>query len=142
MSNINDRIKDVEENVSLNSLNWDKKEEAYNAGRGVDKNKKASKIINVEGGKVEEGSKEAVNGDQLHDYTKKQTDMILDKAKEYTYEKVSNIVKDAVKKVYSYTEIKFAALSYTVGDVRKEARQVAAIDLAVSNLSYEDTLGL
>ncbi len=90
---------------------------AFNAGRGVDKNKKASKIINVEGGKVEEGSKEAVNGDQLHDYTKKQTYTILDKAKEYTDEKVSNIVKDGVKEVYSYTDMKFVTLSYAVEDI-------------------------
>ncbi|WP_330168582.1 hypothetical protein [Bartonella grahamii] len=73
-------------------------------------------------GKVKKGSKKAVSGDQLHDYTKEQTDMIFDKAKEYTDEKVSNIVKDGVKEVHSYTEIKFAALSYTVEDIRKEAR--------------------
>ncbi|WP_375650961.1 hypothetical protein [Bartonella sp. OT172YNZD] len=50
-----------------------KKEEAYNAGRGIDKNKKASKIINVEGGKVEAGSKEAVNGGQLWEINQKIT---------------------------------------------------------------------
>ncbi|WP_375660321.1 hypothetical protein [Bartonella sp. CL74QHWL] len=123
MSNINDHIKDVEENVSSNSLNWDEKEETYNAGRDVDKNKKASKIINLEGG----NSKEAINGDQLHDHTKKQTDMILDKAKEYTDEKVPSIEKDGVKEVHSYTKMQFAALSYTVEDIRKESRHAAAI---------------
>ncbi len=72
---------------------------------------------NVAAGRIEKGLIEAVNGDQLHDYTKKQTDMILDKVKEYTDEKVSNIVKEGVKEVHSYTEIKFAALSYTVEDI-------------------------
>nr|WP_039759717.1 YadA-like family protein [Bartonella queenslandensis] len=37
--------------------------------------------------------------------------------------------------------MKFEALSYAVEDVRKEAKQVAAIGLAVSNLRYNDTLG-
>ncbi|SSZ39876.1 Adhesin yadA precursor [Bartonella grahamii] len=54
---------------------------------------------------------------------------------------MSNIVKDGVKEVYSYTDMKFVTLSYAVEDVRKEARQAAAIGLAVSNLSYDDTLG-
>nr|WP_142417215.1 YadA-like family protein [Bartonella massiliensis] len=98
-------------------------------------------IANVANGKIEKGSKEAVNGDQLHDYTKEQMGIILDKAKEYTDEKVANIVKDGVKEVHSYTEMKFAALSYTVEDIRKEVRQAAAIGLAVSNLSYDDSPG-
>ncbi|WP_375650962.1 hypothetical protein [Bartonella sp. OT172YNZD] len=98
-------------------------------------------IDNVAAGRVKKGSREAVKGDQLHDYMKKQTDMILDKAKEYMNEKVSNIVKDGVKEVHSYTEIKFAALSHIVEDIRKEARQAAAIGLAVSDLSYENSPG-
>ncbi len=67
--------------------------------------------------------------------------MILDKAKEYTDEQVSHLVKDGVSEANSYTDMKFATLSYTVEDVRKEARQAAAIGLAVSNLSYDDTPG-
>ncbi|ETS16317.1 YadA-like family protein [Bartonella henselae] len=37
--------------------------------------------------------------------------------------------------------MKFEALSYAVEDVRKEARQAAAIGLAVSNLRYYDIPG-
>ncbi|WP_208433365.1 YadA-like family protein, partial [Bartonella koehlerae] len=41
----------------------------------------------------------------------------------------------------AYTDMKFETLSYAVEDVRKEARQAAAIGLAVSNLSYDDKPG-
>uniref|UniRef100_UPI0035CFE800 YadA-like family protein n=1 Tax=Bartonella sp. LB28NMGDW TaxID=3243549 RepID=UPI0035CFE800 len=59
----------------------------------------------------------------------------------YTDEKVSHIVKDGVNEANSYTDMKFETLNYAVEDVRKEARQAAAIGLAVSNLSYDDTPG-
>ncbi|MET3590464.1 autotransporter adhesin, partial [Bartonella silvatica] len=40
-----------------------------------------------------------------------------------------------------YTDTKFETLSYAIEDVRKEARQAAAIGAAVANLSYDDTPG-
>ncbi|MET3589662.1 autotransporter adhesin, partial [Bartonella silvatica] len=40
-----------------------------------------------------------------------------------------------------YTDTKFETLSYAIEDVRKEARQAAAIGLAVSNLRYYDIPG-
>ncbi len=62
---------------------------------------------------------------------------VLEDANKYTDEQVSHLVKDGVSEANSYTDMKFATLSYTVEDVRKEARQAAAIGLAVSNLSYD-----
>ncbi len=102
-------------------------------------------IDNVAAGKVEEGSKQAVNGGQLYDYTKQQMEIVLDDAKQYTDKRVNNIVvnaiDDAVDKSKQYTDMRFEALSYGIENARKEARQAAAIGLAVSNLRYDDTPG-
>ncbi|ETS16539.1 hypothetical protein Q649_00418, partial [Bartonella quintana JK 73] len=52
-------------------------------------------IDNVADGKIEKGSKEAVNGGQLHDYTEQQMKVVLDDAKKYTDERIKNITVDA-----------------------------------------------
>ncbi|WP_375668708.1 YadA-like family protein, partial [Bartonella sp. AP36NXGY] len=70
-----------------------------------------------------------------------QMKIVLEDANKYTDEKVSGLVNDAVHESKSYTDIKFETLNYAIQDVRKEARQAAAIGLAVSNLSYDDTPG-
>ncbi|EJF83318.1 Vomp family autotransporter [Bartonella rattimassiliensis] len=102
-------------------------------------------IDNIADGKIEKGSKEAVNGGQLHDYTKEQMKVILDKSKQYTDQRVNNIVidaiDDAVDQAKQYTDMKFDVLNYRIDNVKKEARQAAAIGLAVSNLRYNDTPG-
>ncbi|WP_375627407.1 Vomp family autotransporter [Bartonella sp. PS17NMGDW] len=102
-------------------------------------------IDNVADGKIEKGSKEAVNGGQLHDYTKEQMKIILDQSKHYTDQRVNNIVvdaiDDAVDRANQYTDMKFNVLNYSIENVKKEARQAAAIGLAVSNLRYNDTPG-
>ncbi|WP_035011669.1 Vomp family autotransporter [Bartonella vinsonii] len=102
-------------------------------------------IDNVADGKIEKGSKEAVNGGQLRDYTEQQMKIILDESKHYTDQRVNNIVvdaiDDAVNQANHYTNIKFEALNYNIENVRKEARRAAAIGLAVSNLRYNDTPG-
>ncbi|WP_375666157.1 Vomp family autotransporter [Bartonella sp. TT121SHDZB] len=102
-------------------------------------------IDNVADGKIEKGSKEAVNGGQLHDYTKEQMKIILDESKHYTDQRVNNIVidaiDDAVDQSKQYTDMKFDVLNYSIESVKKEARQAAAIGLAVSNLRYNDTPG-
>ncbi|WP_413154566.1 YadA-like family protein, partial [Bartonella sp. cb54] len=90
-------------------------------------------IDNLANGYVEAGSKEAVNGGQLHDKMK----TVLGNAEKYTDEKIG----DAINQVNSHTDMKFAALSYEIEHVRQEARQAAAIGLAVSNLRYDDTPG-
>ncbi|AFR25874.1 Vomp family autotransporter [Bartonella quintana] len=102
-------------------------------------------IDNVADGKIEKGSKEAVNGGQLHDYTEQQMKVALDDAKKYTDERIKNItvdaIDDAVSQAKDYTDMKFEALNYGIEGARKEARQAAAIGLAVSNLRYNDTPG-
>ncbi|WP_375697012.1 YadA-like family protein, partial [Bartonella sp. AC70YNML] len=94
-------------------------------------------IDNVADGRIEKGSKEAVNGGQLHDYTEEQMKIVLNDANKYTADQVSKGVNEAK----SYTDMKFDALSYDITNVRKEARQAAAIGLAVSNLRYFDDPG-
>nr|CBI81275.1 hypothetical protein B11C_150103 [Bartonella sp. 1-1C] len=86
-------------------------------------------IDNVGDGKVEKGSKEAINGGQLYE----QMAVVLDDSKKYTDEKIQE-AKD-------YTDMKFESLNYNIEGVKKEARQAAAIGLAVSNLRYEDAPG-
>ncbi|BBL52874.1 variable outer membrane protein B [Bartonella quintana] len=102
-------------------------------------------IDNVADGKIEKGSKEAVNGGQLHDYTEQQMKVVLDDAKKYTDERIKNItvdaLDDAVSQAKDYTDMKFEALNYGIEGARKEAMQAAAIGLAVSNLRYHDTPG-
>ncbi|WP_051018520.1 YadA-like family protein [Bartonella queenslandensis] len=102
-------------------------------------------IDNVADGRIESGSKEAVTGGQLHDYTDQHMKLVLYDAKKYTDERFNNIIDNTVNNVVnetkSYTDIKFEALRYEIKEVRKESRRAAAIGLAVSNLSYEDTPG-
>ncbi|WP_375678943.1 YadA-like family protein, partial [Bartonella sp. AP33XZML] len=73
--------------------------------------------------------------------TEEQMKIVLEDANKYTDEKVSSLVNDAVNESKSYTDIKFETLNYAIQDVRKEARQAAAIGLAVSNLRYNDAPG-
>ncbi|WP_075320653.1 YadA-like family protein, partial [Bartonella henselae] len=96
---------------------------------------------NVADGDIKEGSKQAVNGGQLRDYTEKQMKIVLEDAKKYTDERFNDVVNNGVNEAKAYTDMKFEALSYAVEDVRKEARQAAAIGLAVSNLRYYDIPG-
>ncbi|WP_455477230.1 YadA-like family protein [Bartonella sp. B41] len=94
-------------------------------------------IDNLADGRVEEGSKEAVNGGQLYSYTKEQIDVVFKDAQKYTDESINNAVNGA--KIY--TDMQFESLKYGIDDVRKEAKQAAAIGLAVSNLRYYDVPG-
>ncbi|ENN93266.1 YadA-like family protein [Bartonella bovis] len=104
-------------------------------------------IDNVADGKIEEGSKQAINGGQLHDYTKEQMDLVLADANKYTDEKIQNIKNaeniptDIIIQANAYTDMKFNALNSEIKNAQKEARQAAAISLAVSNLRYNDTPG-
>ncbi|OPB29116.1 YadA-like family protein [Bartonella sp. WD12.1] len=95
-------------------------------------------IDNVADGEIEEGSKQAVNGGQL----KEQMSVVLADANKYTDEKIGNMVSDAVEQANAYTDMKFEALNYKVEGVQKEARQAAAIGLAVANLHYIETPGM
>ncbi|MBB5073309.1 autotransporter adhesin [Bartonella callosciuri] len=81
----------------------------------------------------------------MHDYTEQQMKVVLDDAKKYTDERIKDItigaIDDAVSRAKDYTDMKFEALNYNIEGARKEARQGAAIGLAVSNLRYFDTPG-
>ncbi|EJF79823.1 hypothetical protein MCO_00516, partial [Bartonella sp. DB5-6] len=90
-------------------------------------------IANVGDGVISETSKQAINGGQLHQYTAQKMQEVLSDAKQYT--------DNRFNEAKSYTNMKFEALSYNIENVRKEARQAAAIGLAVSNLRYFDEPG-
>ncbi|WP_375644229.1 MULTISPECIES: YadA-like family protein [unclassified Bartonella] len=137
---ITDQVKDIENKVTEGSVQYDKDESGKKTNKvtlvGVDDSSPVL-IDNVDDGKIEKDSKEAVNGGQLKD----KMDFVLENAKKYTDEKVSHLVKDGVNEANSYTDMKFSTLSYAVEDVRKEARQAAALGLAVSGLRYSDIPG-
>ncbi|WP_432788454.1 YadA-like family protein [Bartonella sp. C271] len=90
-------------------------------------------IDNIGDGKVEKGSKEAINGGQLYE----KMEIVLDDAKKYTDEKM----KDAVSEAKDYTDMKFDSLNYNIEGVKQEARQAAAIGIAAANLRYNETPG-
>ncbi|PIT70306.1 Vomp family autotransporter [Bartonella tribocorum] len=144
VDNINNRVDVIEEDA----VRYDRDENGKKVNKITLKGGDASEpvlIDNVADGKIEKGSKEAVNGGQLHDYTKEQTKLVLDESKHYTDQRIRNItidaIDDAVERAKQYTDMKFDALNYSIESVKKEARQAAAIGLAVSNLRYNDTPG-
>ncbi|WP_375704137.1 Vomp family autotransporter [Bartonella sp. AD328YNZD] len=141
---LDQHVKDIETAVIDGAVNYDKDAEGKktNSITLVGGNDSEPVLIdNVGDGKIETGSKEAVNGGQLHDYTEEQMKIVLDDAKKYTADQVSGLINDGFNESKSYTDMKFEALNYAIEDVRKEARQAAAVGLAVSNLSYDDTPG-
>ena len=77
-------------------------------------------------------------------YTDTKTEWAVDQSKAYTDTTAGNTLKSA----NAYTDQKFDALdqqmgnlSSQIGDVRKEARQAAAIGLAAASLRYDDRPG-
>ncbi|WP_375667571.1 YadA-like family protein [Bartonella sp. CL435QHHD] len=138
---ITDQVKDIENRVTEGSVQYDKDKET---GKKTNKvslvgGDESSPVLiaNVADGKIEKDSKEAVNGGQLKD----KMDFVLESANKYTDEQISHLVKDGVSGANSYTDMKFSTLSYAVEDVRKEARQAAAVGLAVAGLRYSDIPG-
>uniref|UniRef100_UPI0035CEFF1D YadA-like family protein n=3 Tax=Bartonella TaxID=773 RepID=UPI0035CEFF1D len=135
---------DIETAVIDGAVNYDKDAEGKksNSITLVGGNDSEPVLIdNVGDGKIEIGSKEAVNGGQLHDYTEEQMKIVLDDAKKYTADQVSGLINNGFNESKSYTDMKFEALNYAIEDVRKEARQAAAVGLAVAGLRYNDTPG-
>ncbi|WP_375677667.1 YadA-like family protein [Bartonella sp. AP72JLCBS] len=138
---ITDQVKDIENKVTEGSVQYDKDKKT---GKKTNKvslvgGDESSPVLiaNVADGKIEKDSKEAINGGQLKD----KIDFVLESANKYTDEKISHLVKDGVNEANSYTDMKFSTLSYAVEDVRKEARQAAAVGLAVAGLRYSDIPG-
>ncbi len=141
---IDKQVKDIESVITDGVVNYDKDGDGKktNSITLVGGNESDPVLIdNVADGEIESGSKEAVNGGQLYDYTEQQMKIVLDDAKKYTDDQVSSLVSDGVNEAKTYTDMKFETLNYAIEDVRKEARQAAAIGLAVSNLRYYDIPG-
>ncbi|WP_273757184.1 Vomp family autotransporter, partial [Bartonella sp. MM73XJBT] len=151
ITNINVRVDNIDDkvnNIAEDAVRYDRDENGKKTNKITLKGGDPSEpvmIDNVADGRIEKSSKEAVNGGQLHDYTKEQMKIVLDESKKYTDQRVNNIVidaiDDAVDKSKHYTDMKFNALNYSIEGARKEARQAAAIGLAVANLRYNETPG-
>ncbi|WP_375676565.1 YadA-like family protein [Bartonella sp. CB10SXKL] len=139
VTDVTGRVTEVEKKVNV-AVSYDTDDSGKKINsitlKGVDDSDPVL-ITNVQDGKIEHDSKDAVNGGQLYDHTAEQMKITLDSAKKYTDDQVNNGVNAAK----SYTDMKFDALSYDITNVRKEARQAAAIGLAVSNLRYFDDPG-
>ncbi|WP_455478677.1 YadA-like family protein [Bartonella sp. B10] len=134
------QVQDIENSVKHEVVNYDKDEHGnkINSIALVGGNESEPVLIdNVSDGQIASGSKEAVNGGQLYDYTKQQMDFVLQDAQKYT----DTQVKNSVNEVKSYADMKFEEFSYSIEDSKREARQAAAISLAVSNLRYYDEPG-
>ncbi|WP_273755727.1 Vomp family autotransporter [Bartonella sp. MM73XJBT.G] len=145
---IDQHVKDIENTVTNDAVKYDKGTDGKKVNKvtlvGVSESDPVL-LDNVADGRIESGSKEAVTGGQLYDYTDQQMNLVLSDAKRYTDERfndvVNNTVNNVVNETKSYTDIKFEALRYEIKEIRKESKQAAAVSLAVSNLSYEDTPG-
>ncbi|WP_273722096.1 hypothetical protein, partial [Bartonella sp. ML71XJBT] len=136
VENIDQQVQAIENTFTNDVVKYDKGEDGKKTNKItlVGGNESDPVLIeNVGDGRIESGSKEAVNGGQLHDYTDQQMKIVLDDAKKYTDDRVNDIVSNGVNESKAYTDMKFETLNYAVEDVRKEARQAAAIGLAVSN---------
>ncbi|WP_208436584.1 Vomp family autotransporter [Bartonella tribocorum] len=148
VDNIDQQVKNIENTVTNDAVKYDKNEKGDKINKvtlaGVSESDPVV-LNNVADGRIESGSKEAVNGGQLHDHTDKQMKIVLDDAKKYTDERFNSILNnqmgDVINEAKSYTDMKFESLNYSIENVRKEARQAAAIGLAVSNLRYNETPG-
>ncbi|WP_281433076.1 hypothetical protein, partial [Bartonella raoultii] len=99
MSNINNRIDDVINKVDSDALKWNKEKGAYDATHDG----KPRKIINVADGKIEKGSKDAVNGGQLWQTNERVA-------------KVENRVTDVEKHV-EIIDKRVDNISNTIGDI-------------------------
>ncbi|EJF89974.1 hypothetical protein ME1_00199, partial [Bartonella vinsonii subsp. arupensis OK-94-513] len=66
IKNVNQRIKDVSENVAQDSLNWNEEKKAFVATHGEEGNKANSKITSLQYGNIAENSTDAITGGQLY----------------------------------------------------------------------------
>ncbi|WP_039761097.1 Vomp family autotransporter [Bartonella queenslandensis] len=147
VDNIDQQIKDIANTVTHDAVKYDKNEKGEKINKvtlaGVSESDPVV-LNNVADGKLSKDSKEAVNGSQLWE-TNQQMKIVLDDARKYTDERFNSILNnqigDVINEAKSYTDRKFDALNYSIEGVRKEARQAAAIGLAVSNLRYNETPG-
>ncbi|WP_375610960.1 MULTISPECIES: YadA-like family protein [unclassified Bartonella] len=139
VNSVTNRVTEVENKVNV-AVSYDTDDSGKKTNsitlKGVDDSEPVL-ITNVKDGEIKEDSKDAVNGGQLYKHTEEQMRITLESANKYTNDQVY----EGVNAAKSYTDMKFDALSYDITNVRKEARQAAAIGLAVSNLRYFDDPG-
>ncbi|WP_375614794.1 YadA-like family protein [Bartonella sp. AC535YNZD] len=139
VNSVTNRVTNVEKKVDI-AVSYDTDDSGKKTNsitlKGVDDSEPVL-ITNVKDGEIKEDSKDAVNGGQLYKHTEEQMRITLESANKYTNDQVY----EGVNAAKSYTDMKFDALSYDITNVRKEARQAAAIGLAVSNLRYFDDPG-
>ncbi|GAA4659175.1 Vomp family autotransporter [Bartonella pachyuromydis] len=144
---IGQQVKNIENTVTNDAVKYDKNDKGDKINKvtlaGVNESDPIV-LDNVASGDVSKNSKQAVTGSQLWE-TNQQIDVVLDKARTYTNERFNDIINhqmgDVINEVKSYTDMKFDALNYSIEGVRKEARQAAAIGIAVANLRYNETPG-
>ncbi|WP_208440738.1 Vomp family autotransporter [Bartonella raoultii] len=147
VDHINEQVENIKNTVTNDAVKYDKNEKGDKINKvtlaGVSESDPVV-LDNVAAGKLSKDSKEAVNGSQLWE-TNQQMELVLKDAKKYTDERFNDIINhqmgDVLNEAKSYTDMKFDALNYSIEDVRKEARQAAAIGIAVANLRYNETPG-
>ncbi|WP_144753052.1 Vomp family autotransporter [Bartonella saheliensis] len=147
VNNIDQQIENIENTVTNGVVKYDKNEKGDKINKvtlaGVSESDPVV-LDNVAAGKIDKDSKEAVNGSQLWE-TNQKMELVLKDAKKYTDERFNDIINhqmgDVINEAKSYTDMKFDALNYSIEGVRKEARQAAAIGIAVANLRYNETPG-
>ncbi|WP_273789899.1 Vomp family autotransporter, partial [Bartonella sp. ML70XJBT] len=147
VDNIDQQIKNIENTVTNDAVKYDKNDKGDKINKvtlaGVSESDPVV-LDNVAAGDLSKDSKQAVNGSQLWE-TNQKIDIVLDKAQKYTDERFNDIINhqmgDVINEAKSYTDMKFDALNYSIEGVRKEARQAAAIGIAVANLRYNETPG-
>ncbi|UNF40642.1 Vomp family autotransporter [Bartonella krasnovii] len=147
VNNIDQKVENIENTVTNGVVKYDKNEKGDKINKvtlaGVSESDPVV-LDNVAAGDLSKDSKQAVNGSQLWE-TNQKMDVVLDKAKEYTDERFNDIINhqmgDVINEAKSYTDMKFDALNYSIEGARKEARQAAAIGIAVANLRYNETPG-
>lgn len=88
-------------------------------------------IQNVGPGLISASSTDAVNGGQLYNFKS---------AIDNSSSAIDNVKSD-IASVSQETDRKFAALSSSIGEARKEARQATAIGLAAASLRYDNRPG-
>ncbi|WP_273759907.1 Vomp family autotransporter [Bartonella sp. ML70XJBT.G] len=147
VKDINQKVENIKNTVTNDAVKYDKNDKGDKINKvtlaGVSESDPVV-LDNVAAGELSKDSKQAVNGSQLWE-TNQQIDVVLDKAKTYTDERFNDIINhqmgDVINEAKSYTDMKFDALNYSIEGVRKEARQAAAIGIAVANLRYNETPG-
>lgn len=94
---------------------------------------KTTDAVNV--GQLKDGMSTTLN--QANNYTDLQVAWGVQESKNYT----NQVAGQTLSQANAYTDQKFARLNGEIGNIRKEARQAAAVGLAAASLRYDDRPG-